>query len=203
WQMDLVPWPESHALAQLDLGVLKGLFAHHYHSVNPTLETFLRNRFAGQVWTQVIRNRAMPCVFTSTNLVLYAAPSAATNGLTRQLYNAENAFRHDPSLQARAAEAMLNALERAPQDYNPKTADWSASYYANVAVNLSLRLGKPEQARAILLRGLQLDPASPQLAYLSRILVPEGILHPAELPALNAAAAEPTEFKPTAVRPTR
>jgi hypothetical protein len=193
WQMDLVSWPER------DLPTLKDLFARDYHTVNSALRGFLLNRFQGQVGTQVIRNRAMPCVFTSTNLVLYAAPSAATNGLTRQLYNAEYAFRHDPSFQARAAEAILNVLDRAPSDYNPKRADWSAAYYANVAINLSLRLAKPAQARAVLLRGLQLDPASPQLAYLARILVREGIVQPAELPASNTAAlGEVAEPNPAA-----
>jgi hypothetical protein len=47
------------------------------------------------------------------------------------------------------------------------------AYYADVGVKASLRASDPSRARAILLRGLQLEPDSDQLHYLERILARE------------------------------
>ena len=53
------------------------------------------------------------------------------------------------------------------------------------AASLSV-LGNAAQARAILLRGLQLEPDSEQLRYLAPILVREGVVQASELELVSA-----------------
>ena len=71
-------------------------------------------------------------------------------------------------------ESVLNSLP----SYHPDGMDWSPDYYADLAVKACLRASKPLQARAILLRALQLEPNSGQLQYLARIFAREGLLKP-------------------------
>jgi hypothetical protein len=97
-----------------------------------------------------------------------------------QLYEAEVVLRKDPARKMQAVESIKAILD-AVRNYNPQEVDWSVAYYADLAVKASLRLGNTAEAKAILLRGLQLEPDSEQLAYLSRILLREGILQPADL----------------------
>jgi spermidine synthase len=180
WQSGILSAEDRDALNRIDPMDLKTLFFGIYTSLNQHLQDFLKTRLEGGVGTQVLRNRAMPCVFQGTNLVMYAAPSYPTNALVRQLYAAEHAIRTEPEKELLAVGSIRDALAMVGE-YDPNSADWSAAYYADLAVTISLRLGAKEQAKAILLRGLQLDPDSPELAYLSRILVREGILKPQEL----------------------
>ena len=182
WQSGILSAEDRDALNRIDPMDLKTLFFGIYTSLNLHLQDYLKRRIEGGVGTQVLRNRAMPCVFQGTNLVMYAAPSYPTNALVRQLYAAEHAIRTEPEKELLAVRSIRDALN-AVGEYDPKTADWSAAYYADIAVTVSLRLGANEQAKAILLRGLQLDPDSEELAYLSRILMREGILKPQELAA--------------------
>jgi spermidine synthase len=180
WQWGILSAEDRDALNRIDPMDLKTLFFGIYTSLNLHLQDYLKTRIEGGVGTQVLRNRAMPCVFQGTNLVMYAAPSYATNALVRQLYAAEHAIRTEPEKESLAVASIRDALD-AVRDYDPGKADWSAAYYANLAVTVSLRRGDPAQAKAILLRALQLDPDSPELAYLSRILIRQGILNPAEI----------------------
>jgi len=69
----------------------------------------------------------------------------------------------------------------AVQHYDSNGADWSPAYYADLGVKASLREANPTRARALLLRGLQLEPDSDQLHYMARILIREKILQPADL----------------------
>ncbi len=187
WQMELSSPEKNHVLGQLDMAQLAAIFGGVAPSVNHDLETYLRNRSEGQTGSMVFGNRVMPCVFGSTNasagISALAPPSAQTNAVTRQLYFAEYALRTNPAEQTAAVIGIAQALD-AVRDYNPQKADWSAAYYADLAVKASLRLGNTWQAKAILLRGLQLEPGSEQLRYLSRILIREGILQPAEAPPI-------------------
>jgi hypothetical protein len=94
-------------------------------------------------------------------------------------------LRTDLAKQSAAVKNIASVLNSV-RDYNREEADWSATYYVNIAVIASLRLGNAEQAKAILLRGLQLEPDSEQLWHLSRIMVHEGILKAAEVPKIVA-----------------
>jgi predicted Zn-dependent protease len=101
---------------------------------------------------------------------IYTPPSAATNNLTHRLEAAEYDLRAgDAAKQAAAVESIgevLNSLRGDPPDYSP-------DYYADLAAKISLRLGHVAQAKAIVQRGLQLQPQSDELGYMSRILARE------------------------------
>ena len=183
WQMDLAPAAKNKVLAALSLADLHQIFGASFPSGNPQLQSYLDNRFQGHVGSMVFDNRIMPCVFEDTNaaIVVYAPRSAATNVISRQLYYAELALRTNPQEWSKAVQAIEQILD-GMKSYNPQEIDWSPAYYADLAVKTSLRLGNTAQAKAILLRGLQLEPDSAELNYLSRILIHEGILQPSEVP---------------------
>jgi hypothetical protein len=158
---------------------LKSIFGSGQGSANDDLSSFLHDRYshstgAGEAKPMMIGNRAMPCSLEGTNrrIAIPSPPSAATNALVRQLAMSEYVLRTDPARQALAITSLENALN-ALSGFNRQDADWSPAYYADLGVKASLRLGNAPQARAILLRGLQLEPDSDQLAYLSRILARE------------------------------
>jgi predicted membrane-bound spermidine synthase len=181
WQMDIAPVTKNKVLAGLDKASLDSIFNRVAPSINSQLEGYLQMQ-AGRLNNPNPALLGMPCIFRGTNsslLPMFAA--ALTNGVGRQLLYIEAAWRSNPTNQPQVVEAIKKILDKT-QAYQPQTAGWSAAYYADLAVKASLREGNTAQARAILLRGLQLEPDSEQLAYLSRILVREGILQPAEIP---------------------
>jgi hypothetical protein len=174
-------------LAQLEPPDLKSIFGGAYASVNQDLETYLQDRYkqysgGGPAKPFVLNGRAMPCSLqgTNRNIGIAAPPSAATNALTRQLASAEFVLRTEPDRQAAAIASIENALD-AVQSYHPESDDWSPAYYADLGVKFSLRLSDPGRAKVLLLRGLQLEPDSDQLHYLSRILMREKILQPTDI----------------------
>jgi hypothetical protein len=187
WQMDLAPDGANSELAQLDQPALKRIFGGGQASANPDLESYLTDRYAqymghAKAKPMIIGNRAMPCSLQGTNRSIGVAsrPSAATNALTRQLEMAELALRTDPARQLDAVASIEIALNSAT-NYHSQDADWSPAYYADLGVKASLRASDPVRAKVILLRGLQLEPDADQLHYLSRILVREKILQPADM----------------------
>ena len=184
WQVGLAPLAKNKVLKELTLTDLNPIFYQSFGSGNPSLLSYLDNRFRGQSGSLTFGNRIMPCVFQDTNAktMVYAPPSGATNLEIRQLYFADVIFQTNPAKEMEAVATVKSLLDSV-QGYQPETADWSAAYYADLAVKACLRQNQPALAKAILLRGLQLEPASDQLAYLSRILLRAGILTPAELPA--------------------
>jgi hypothetical protein len=192
WQMALAAPAKNKVIAELNLADLHRIFGTSFGSGNPQLQSYLNNRFAGHVGSMAFGNRIMPCVFEDTNaaIVVYAAHSAATNVISRQLYYAELALRTNPQEWPEAVQSIEKILDGL-KNYNPQDMDWSPAYYADLAVKASLHLGNPALAKAILLRGLQLEPGSDQLAYLSRILIREGILQSGEVPPLARSGGKP------------
>lgn len=172
WQMDLASPAKNAVLASLSVADLHQIFGGSFGSGNPQLQSYLQNRFEGHVGLMTFDGRAMPCVFLSANTrpVVYAAPGAETNLMTRQLYYDDVALQGNDSREKSRAVASIKDILDNLQDYDPQTADWPASYYASIAIEASLRMGNLEQAKTILSRGLQLDPDSGQLQYLSRVL---------------------------------
>ena len=191
WQMELAAPAKNQTLAALSLADLHQIFGGGFPSGNPQLQSYLENRFQGHVGSMAFDNRIMPCVFGDTNaaIVVYAAPSAATNVVSRDLYYAELAIRTNPKDRPRAVQIIGQILD-GMKSYDPQAVDWSPSYYADMAVKTSLRLGNPAVAKAILLRGLQLEPDSDELNYLARILIREGILQPSEIPSAAVKYSE-------------
>jgi hypothetical protein len=187
WQMDLAPDEVNNDLAKLEPAALKSIFGLGYGSANDELLHYLGGLFgqhSGRATAQpvVIDNRAMLCSLqgTNKNFGVYTPPSAATNLITRELAMSEYALLSDAAHRSAAIETIENVLDSLP-GYHPGDADWSPAYYADLAIKASLRASNSVQARAILLRALQLEPNSDQLQYLSRILAREGILQPADI----------------------
>jgi hypothetical protein len=187
WQMDLAPMDATRELATLEPPALKAIFTNG-GSVNGSLLDFLKNRYAHYIGRAdlmpiMVEGRPLPCIMqgTNRNIPIPSPPSAETNMLVRQLVLSEYTLRAAPANQLAAVENIEGALDSITE-YHQRGADWSPAYYADLAVKACLRMANPGRARAILLRGLQLEPDSDQLHYLSRILVRENILQPADLP---------------------
>jgi tetratricopeptide (TPR) repeat protein len=136
------------------------------------LQTFLDNRLQGRAGNLTFGDRTMPCIFQANmgNALAHAPPSATTNLTVRRLYFAEVALKAEPAKQWQGVESIKAILDSLP-NYQAKDSDWSAAYYAGLAIKASLRLGDVPQARAILRRALKLEPDSDELNYLSRILL--------------------------------
>jgi hypothetical protein len=100
--------------------------------------------------------------------------------ISREVAAAEYGLRGDASQQSAAIDTIQSVLDSLPQ-YVQRIPDWTPAYYADLAIKASLRASNPERAKMILLRGLQLEPNSEQLGYLSRIFLREGILKPGEI----------------------
>ncbi len=181
WQTDLAAPEKNQALAQLGMTNLVTIFGGVAPSVNHDLQAYVRNRMGGGPGNLFFGTRVMPSVFqdTKAGTMVFAPPSGLTNPIVRQLYEAEVMLRTDATKQLQAVESIRDALDTVSA-YQPEDADWSPAHYAEMAVKVYLRLSKPGQAKAMLLRGLQLESGSEQLKYLERILIRDGILPPAE-----------------------
>lgn len=181
WQAHIAPPEKNRSLAQLSDADLKNVFGE-YSSVDPGLQQFVQARVEGTLLSDG-QLRSLPCVFRGTNATaIFNAPGAPE--IFQQLAAADAALENSPAEQAQAVAEIKNILDSV-QDYHRETAGWSAGYYAYLAVEVSLHLGNAEQARAILLRGLQLDPDSDELRYLWRICIRRGIVQPTTVAAIS------------------
>ncbi len=176
WQKDLAPLGKNKILAGLNLTNLAPIFNRAFGSGNSQLQSYLTDRYHGNVGSLMFGDKVMPCVFrdTNANLLVYAPPSVTTNLMVRQLYYSEIALLQSgitqKSKNASLAVVTIKNILDDVQNYKRENADWSAAHYADIAIKASLRFGDVAQAKAILARGLQLEPDSEQLQYLSRIL---------------------------------
>ncbi len=197
WQIRLASDAANNDLSTLEPPELKAIFDSGQGSVNIDMMNYLHAQYNhytthAPMHPVVTDNHVMPCSLQGTNKMygIYTPPSAATNALTHQLASAEYALATDPS-KLSAIEDIEYALD-ATFNYHRQNADWSAAYYADLAVKACLRRQAYDRAKAILLRGLQLEPDSDELHYLSRILIREKILQPDDLsspPALSYGSA--------------
>jgi len=183
WQAGLAPAAKKQVLAGLGLADLMPIFGPDMVSGNSQLQSLLDNRFHGQSGSLTFGNRIMPCIFPDTNAktMIYAPPSAANNPSVRQLYYCDVILQTETNRELEAIQTVKGLLDSV-DEYDPQNSDWSAAYYADLAVKACLRRNEPTLVKSILLRGLQLEPDSDQLAYLSRIMLREGIVTAAELP---------------------
>lgn len=184
-QMELASPEKNRALAQLDAASLYSVFGR-YSSVNTELTSYASMRAGVSAASQYLLS--MPCVFRGTNEMLLFAPEAArTNQAVRELVEAEAVFRSATTNLLPAIETVKRVLGAA-QDYKPNAAGWSAAYYGGMAAKACLRLGRSADAKAILLRSLELEPHSVELLYLSRIMNRDGELR---WEAMNSGSEDP------------
>jgi len=175
WQLHLAPPEKDRGLAQLGDADLASVFGE-FPSVDPGLQQFVRARVEGTLSSDD-QLRSLPCIFRGTNeTAVFSAPDAPE--IFRRLADADAQLENSPADQPQAVDEIKNLLDSV-QNYNPQSAGWSAAYYASLAAEVSLRLGNVAEAKAILLRGRQLDPNSDELNYLARIYIHDGILPPA------------------------
>jgi hypothetical protein len=110
---------------------------------------------------------------------VWTPPSAATNLFAQEMAASEYGLLGDATNRMAAIDTIQSVLNSLP-GFDPAW-DWEPHYYADLAVKASLRDSKPQQAREILLRALQLEPRSDQLNYLARIMEREGELKPKDV----------------------
>lgn len=192
WQTALAPEAKNAVLSKLDFASLDPVFNKANGSGNPQLQSYLENCFAGQVGSMAFGNRIMPCVFQATNsrAMVSPPPSANTNAVSHNLYIAEAYLHTDPANRLRAITNILGILY-SMKAYDPESIDWSPAYYADLVVKASLQSGNTNLAKDALLRGLQLEPHSEQLAYLYRILTREGVLQSSDIKLADRRVAPP------------
>jgi predicted membrane-bound spermidine synthase len=177
WQVALAPGEKQQALASLSADTLKRLFAVHV-SVNPDLRTYMGLDVANPSVAQERSGggAAVPIAFRAAMPSKLVAPlNASTNDVVRRLFAAEQVLRGetgDPAAAVSEIQGILDSLKNDPS-YNP---GFSVTYYTLLAVHSSLRVGDAAAARKALLRGLELQPASGNLQYLSRVLLRQGVL---------------------------
>jgi spermidine synthase len=184
WQSNLASTDKNRVLSGLDDGTLRSVFCQSYGSVDPGLQYYIRMRVENV--PPDFGLLAMPCVFRGTNDVVPMDPPNAPQ-FFHDLAQAEIGLERPTDERRPAVEEIANILENV-REYNRQDSGWSAGYYAYLAAEVSLKLGDPARAKAILSRGLQLDPQSEELNYLSRILEREGVMKS------SAVAARPLEI---------
>jgi hypothetical protein len=185
-QMDLAPRGKNEALARLGMAELQQIFSRVAPSVNHALQARLQMQITGSRDPAQLRLLTMPFVFRGTNdAILFMPDIARTNAIANQLFNAEAVLRTNPTNQLAAVLNIQQTLDM-PELDRLQVKGWSAANYASQAVKACVRLGEGGLAKSILLRGMQLDPDSEELHYLSRILIREGMLQPLDLPPANA-----------------
>ena len=178
WQSNIAPLEKDRVLGGLDDVALRTIFCGSYSSMDPGLEYYVRMRIQENVPPD-FGLLSMPAVWRGTNDVVPFDPPNAPPVL-HALAGAEVALENESADRAGAVVTIQHLLEDLP-GYNRQDAGWSAGYYAFLAAEVSLRLGNAPQAKALLLRGLQLEPDSEELNYLSRIMIHEGILQLSEV----------------------
>ena len=172
WQVRLAPKDKNDILSRLTLDDLAPIFHNNSSSGNGQLQAYLDNLFSGHSGSMTVGDRVMPCVFPDpgARILIYASPDAKTNLVTRRLYFDEVALlNNDPSVQSNAVVSIKTTLDNL-QNYDPMASGWPADHYADLAIKVSLQEGNVVQAKAILARGLQLEPDSEELQYLSRVI---------------------------------
>ena len=186
WQMDLAPLEKNQTLSCLDDGMLEGVFREPCPSWNDDVQRYVRLRMPGSTPARDTSILSIPCVFQGTNgLVLYIPESGKTNLIIQALCTSELILRTtlDPASVLPAIEQIKYLLENAPaSSFDDPTR--KADYFADLAVKNALHLGRTDLARAILLRGLELEPNSKWLHFLSRVMIRDGTITAAELPPI-------------------
>ncbi len=172
WQLDLASPEKVRNLSQLSLQDLTSIFGR-FSSVNTELTAYISMQVNSASGSSTLRS--MPCVFRGpVEPLVYAPEIARTNTTIRKLVEDEVAFRGNSADAIKAAITTTKQILDETKRYQPEIEKWKADYYAGLAVKASLRVGKPDEAKQILARGLQLEPASAELNYLSRIIAREG-----------------------------
>ncbi len=183
-QMDLAAPEKNRALATIDVGTLSRIFSGQFQSVNPSLQAYIEMLAEGNIGPRQFPLLAMPCVFRGTNDPVFFVPDAArTNRILAMLVSAEAVLKTNPNQtnQLEAIQTIKNQLAGL-ENYSARDAGWSAAIYAALGAKAALRWGITNDAKAILVRGLELEPDSAELHYLARIMMREGALDKLDLP---------------------
>lgn len=172
WQLDLASPDKNAQLAQLTPQDLATIFAR-FSSVNTELTSYIRMQVNPSTASDSLRS--MPCAFRGpVQGLIYAPEAARTNSVILKLVQAEVALRGNSAESLQAAVATTQQILDATMPNQPEVEGWKADYYAGLAAKASIRLRRYDEAKQVLARGLQLEPQSKELNYLSRILAREG-----------------------------
>jgi len=182
WQRDLALPDKTAALAAMNPDNLKSVFAE-FSSANTELMKFVAahvQRKGAEIREYGDHRRRMPSLFPNQEEQIAALPENI-NERVKQIWEAESGLK---SL-TNATPALLDRLEKLLVESSDLPSQvWVGRKPADFAlVAAQAALGKKDYARAgrLVLLGLQREPASLQLRYLSRILQREDPLAPSSL----------------------
>jgi len=183
WQAGLAPGEKNLLLAELDDATLQAVFGRGFGSVNSHVlayVTALSEENPGRRFERVGGGNSVPFVFDGKNNIALRPPAArGTDQVARELFLAEQEILSNGPRRDKALE-KIEAILESPDNGPPEGAGWSATYYVCLASSASLHDRKVEQAKRIILHGVELVPDSQVIQYLVRVLTREGIIHPGE-----------------------
>ncbi len=173
WQSEIA-LPDKHkAFASLGHSILKPIF-EQYSSSNFELMKLIKSRLQNadtlsSTGPLLMQSRA-PSLFGESTAPSKAMIQEDTSEDLKQFLEAENLIRTTPLKWQQGVEMVETTLKNYKPSVLEEGPKWSPSYFAALAVKSSLSHGDGERAKKILLLGLKLNPNSPQLGYLARIL---------------------------------
>ena len=174
WQSEMAPREKYEVLRGMDDTRLAAIFGK-YDSVNLDVQKTLywRTRLPLRPGDPglYVDIHPLPSVFRPMN-----SPHAPVevlpqdNDAIRALAIAEELLGINSPNKARGISLIETTLQGQIDGVPPKVPETTASFYAALAIRASFHLGRKEDAIKLLAMGLKLDPESPQLGYLRRVL---------------------------------
>jgi predicted membrane-bound spermidine synthase len=170
WQADLAMREKVTALASLDVNALRAAFGR-FTSVNDQLYGCLVRRFEATANRPATADTGIPCVFQSPGSppIQVKMPDQVSEEW-RHLLEAMAAIQTDPAASAGPATIIQNILATHRLDPRVRVAGQSPMDVAALGAKACLRYGDLDQAGNLVLAGLKIDPRSPELLYIGRIL---------------------------------
>ena len=170
WQRDLAMPEKAETLASLEVNVLREVFGS-FTSVNDQLNHCLAVLFAADANRTSSSVEDMPCVFNSPGSppIKVNVPDNVSEEWQR-LLEAEAAIQANPTSWLEPVTTIHNILATRKLDPTVRVAGRLLLDLPALAAKVCSRHGDMERARSLVLAGLKIDPKSPELLYIGRIL---------------------------------
>jgi len=180
WQADLAAPEKEDALESLDVSALRKVFGQ-FTSVNEQLYRCLVVRFEAAANRPIVTEPATPSLFHTPGSppVTVNIPDNASEEW-RGLLEAMAAIQTNPASWPGPVATIQTILTTHKLDPRVRVSGQSPMDLAALAAKVCLRHGDRNQAKALVLAGLKIDPRSPELLYIGRIVEREPATAPAD-----------------------
>ena len=170
WQADLAMREKVNALESLDVSALRDVFGH-FTSVNDQLYRCLVARFEAAANRPTGADPGIPFIFHSRSSppIKVNMPEHVSEEWKR-LLEAMAAIQTEPASWPGPVTTIQAVLAKHNLDPHVRVAGQSPMDLAALGAKTCLRNGDPDQAGNLILAGLKIDPKSPELRYLGRIV---------------------------------